>query len=103
MLVIDYYIFVMFIPDPAHTELPKSPITEQKSPTSYQRSPKVRSMGLSSPQVSLRSPSRTEKIFDFGESDYRPSKSPRSPRSPMKFSYDDEIRDIRDVPSKSKY
>ncbi|CAH1111291.1 unnamed protein product [Psylliodes chrysocephalus] len=87
--------------DPAHTELPKSPITEQKSPTSYQRSPKVRSMGLSSPKVSLRSPSRTEKIFDFGESDYRPSKSPRSPRSPMKFSYDDEIRDIRDVPSSS--
>ncbi|XP_056638859.1 uncharacterized protein LOC130446550 [Diorhabda sublineata] len=73
---------------------PRSPTfhADQKSPN-YQRSPKISKMGINSPKVSLSSPSQTEKIFNFAETDFRPNKSPRSPRSPKKFNYDDGPRD----------
>ncbi|XP_072389214.1 uncharacterized protein [Diabrotica undecimpunctata] len=74
-------------------DIPKSPLSEQKSP-SYQRSPKFSKMTVNSPKVSLSSPSQTEKIFDFADADFRPIKSPRSPRSPKKFNYEDDSRDV---------
>lgn len=68
------------------SDYPPSPtVNEQKSPN-YPKSPKF-DINLKSPKVSLRSPSQTERIFDFDENE------PKTPRSPRKFNYEDESRD----------
>ncbi|KAG5872428.1 hypothetical protein JTB14_011928 [Gonioctena quinquepunctata] len=73
------------------TEPPKSP----KSPNYH--SPKMEKIAARSPKVSLCSPSHSDReIFNFCQIEPRPPpvKSPRSPRSPNKFNYDEEYREV---------
>lgn len=52
-------------------------------------------ISLKSPKVSLSSPSQTERIFDFTEHESRSSSvAVKSPRSPRKFNYEEETRDV---------
>ncbi|KAJ8925559.1 hypothetical protein NQ315_009399 [Exocentrus adspersus] len=87
---------------PTSGSAPRSPLSYQaidppKSPGShsYPRSPKSENVGLKSPKVSLSSPSRTERAaFDFNQTSPRSPNMPvKSPRSPRKFTYEENGRD----------
>ncbi|KAJ8957625.1 hypothetical protein NQ318_017514 [Aromia moschata] len=76
---------------------PKSPKggDPQRSP-GYPRSPKTDKIGIVSPKVSLSSPSQTERaVFDFNQSGPRsPNSSCKSPRSPRKFNYEEDVGEM---------
>lgn len=71
----------------AVSDFPLSPTHNERKSPNIPKSPKVDSISLKSPKVSLRSPSQTERIFDFDDSE------PKTPRSPRKFNYEEEDRD----------